>query len=341
MLKLSLYLTLSLIVLQGLAQKPPLTPCGNEHKKAEPRACLNCYDQVMYDEEINTYVLAKDGFTLFTGKCQSWNRAGYLLEELTCKNGKRDGIDTSYYSSGCVQSVQSYIIGIKNGKQQVFYDTTGQLRKEENYLNGKLHGSLQEYNRSGDTIMFMNFKNDLREGKQREYYPNGKPLRVLTYTDGLLDGPHLTFSEEGKPEISLNYQEGKKDGKCIFYHGNSKEARIENWSMDTKNGDFITLNEAGQILSKGTFKKDIPIGEHLVNDEKGKLIHQTLFDKKGVKQYEMEIDEYGDKKVLFDIKNANKPQGIQEDDNPEDIQPKDENKNKRKKRRERRKKDKT
>ena len=63
MLKLSLYLTLSLMVLQGLAQKSPLTPCGNEHKKAEPRACLNCYDQVMYDEEINTYVLAKDGFT--------------------------------------------------------------------------------------------------------------------------------------------------------------------------------------------------------------------------------------------------------------------------------------
>jgi len=66
------------------------SPCGNIRKKSEPRRCLNCYDQVSYDEEINTYVLTKDGFTPFNGTCQTWNRSGYVLEELTCTNGKRD-----------------------------------------------------------------------------------------------------------------------------------------------------------------------------------------------------------------------------------------------------------
>jgi hypothetical protein len=95
------------------------------------------------------------------------------------------------------------------------------------------------------------------------------------------------------------------------------------------------------VLTKGSFKKDIAVGEHIENNEKGKLIHQTIYDKKGVKQYEMKIDEYGDKKVLFDINNAKTETGIQnEDDNPENIGKKEEKKREKKRKKERRKKEK-
>ena len=52
------------------------SPCGNLRKKAQPRICLNCLDQIQYDNETNTYVLAKDGYTPFDGTCQSYNRSG-------------------------------------------------------------------------------------------------------------------------------------------------------------------------------------------------------------------------------------------------------------------------
>mgnify|MGYP000524686323 FL=1 len=315
------------------------SPCGNIRKKSEPRRCLNCYDQVSYDEEINTYVLTKDGFTPFNGTCQTWNRSGYVLEELTCTNGKRDGIDTSFYGSGCVQSTQGYILGIKNGKHQVFFDSTGQLRKEENYLNGKLNGLVQEYNRSGDTLLYMNYAQDIPHGVQRTYYPDGKRFKVISYKNGLLDGSHLTYTAEGKLELKLSYKEGKKDGVFIFYHDNEKEAGKETWSLDLKNGEFITFNEEGKILKQGTYKKNIAIGEHNVFDSKGKLIHQTTYDKKGVKTYEMEVDEYGDQKVLYAASGPAKPAGIEEDDDPKNIEPVNEKKNKRKKRKERRKKE--
>ena len=232
------------------------SPCGNIRKKSEPRRCLNCYDQVSYDEEINTYVLTKDGFTPFNGTCQTWNRSGYVLEELTCTNGKRDGIDTSFYGSGCVQSTQGYILGIKNGKHQVFFDSTGQLRKEENYLNGKLHGLVQEYNRSGDTLLYMNYALDIPHGIQRTYYPDGKRFKVISYKNGLLDGSHLTYTAEGKLELKLSYKEGKKDGVFIFYHDNEKEAGKETWSLDLKNGEFITFNEEGKIAHIGYNKSN-------------------------------------------------------------------------------------
>ena len=334
------HLTLFLIVLFSAANSQVKSPCGNVKKKAEPKKYLNLYDQVSFDEEINTYVLTKDWYTPFNGTGQTWNRGGFVLEEITCVNGKRDGSDTSYYSSGCIKAIQRHIIGIKNGAQQFFYDSTGQLTKEETYLNGKLNGISKEFNRNGDTILFMNFRNDIREGIQREYFPDGKRSRILSYKNGVLDGTHITFNAEGKVEVSLSYKEGKKNGKQTYFYSNGKEAGIEMWTMDQKDGDFITYNETGLILAKSTFKKDIAVGEHLVNDEKGKTIHQTIYDKKGAKQYEMEIDEYGDKKVLFDINKTEKTSGITEDDDPNDISPKTEKKNKRKKQKERRKKDK-
>lgn len=333
-------LILFLIVFKGAISQEK-SPCGNVRKKAEPKRYLNLYDQVAFDEEINTYVLTKDWYTPFNGTGQTWNRGGYVLDEIHCVNGKRDGSDTSYYSSGCIKSIQRNIIGIKNGAQQNFFDSTGKIYKEETFLNGKLNGITKEFNRNGDTLVYMNFKNDIRDGIQREYFPNGKPYRIVEYKNGLLDGIHLTFSESGIVEVSLNHKEGMKHGKQIFFDNSGKEAGIEMWMMGQKDGDFIKYHENGNILTKSTFKKNIPVGEHLVNDEKGKTIHQTVYDKKGIKQYEMEIDEYGDKKVLYDINKTEKSTEIAADDDPKNITQGDINKNKRKKRKERRKKEKS
>ena len=338
---LTLLIAFTILILQvHHAQK---SPCGNLHKKAQPRVYLNCLDQIMYDEEINTYVLAKDGDTPFNGTCQSYNRSGFVLEELSFKNGKRDGVDTSYFSSGCVQSTQGYIIGIKNGAHKVFYDTTGQLRKEENYQDGKYHGRVCEFNYYGDTLLYMNYNQGIPDGEQREYYQDGKIASVSNYKKGLINGIHFKYSMNGKLESKLSYKDGKHNGKWTYYSESGKEIGIQNWLMGQKNGEFSKTSEQGVVLSKGEFKKDVPVGEHIENDEKGKLIHQTIYDKKGVKQYEMMMDEYGEKKVLFDInkteiKDAN---GIQSnDDNPENITKKDEKVQKRKRKKERKTKEK-
>jgi len=330
---------ISLLVISPIAQEK--SPCGNVRKKAEPRAYLNCSDKILYDKEINTYVLEKDGFTPFNGTCQTYNRNGYVLEELTCIDGKRNGIDNSYFGSGCLQSTQSYILGIQNGPQKVFYDSTGQLRAEENYLNGKLHGRVCNFSRYGDTLRYLNYHEAVPDGEQREYYPNGKLAKVSHYVKGLIDGMHITYSTEGKVESLLSYKKGKNNGKWVYFADNGKEIGIQNWLMGQKNGEFKSLSDNGIILVQGSFDKGIAIGEHLVNNEKGKLIHQTIYDKKGVRQYEMEIDEFGDKKVLFDINKTKTETALEnEDDNPEDISKKEEKKRKKKRKKERRKQEK-
>lgn len=332
------FFTIFLIAVCSQVTAQEKSPCGNIRKKAEPREFLNCTDKILYDETTNTYVLEKDSYTLFEGTCQTYNRSGYVLEEITCKNGKRDGIDNSYFSSGCIQSTQCYMVGIKNGPQKVFYDSTNQLRKEENFQNGKWHGRVCEFSRKGDTLLYMNYSAGIPDGIQREYYPNGKIAKITNYKTGIIDGAHLNFAENGKLESSLSYKEGKNHGKWIYYSVDGKEIGIQNWLLGQKNGEFSSSNEKGVVLSKGTFKKDIPIGEHIENNEKGKLIYQVIYDKKGIKQYEMRMDEYGEKQVLFDINkktDANKTGIENSDDNPENITKKVEKKQKRRRKKER------
>ena len=332
-----LVLTLA-FYMDSMGQK---TPCGTEHIKAQPKVFLNCRDKILFDEELNQYYLAKDGRTLFDGTCQTYNQGGFVIEELTCKNGKRDGQDHSYYGSGCVRSIQTYSFGVKNGPQQVFFDSTGQIQREENYLNGKLNGRVIQLTRYGDTVCFLNYAMDLPDGIQREYYPDGTVKKQTQYDKGLITGLHINYNEKGKVISTLNYKLGKNDGKWTYFSDEGKILGIQNWLLNQKNGDFITYDDKGTTLSKGTFKKDIPVGEHLINNEKGKTIHQTIYDKKGVKQYEMEVDEYGDIKVLFDIKKNQQETKIEADDNPENIQNAPNKKNQKKRKKERRKKEKS
>ena len=90
------HITLLLIVLFSTANSQVKSPCGNVKKKADPKKYLNLYDQVSFDQEINTYVLTKDWYTPFNGTGQTWNRGAFVLTEIKYINGKREGSDISY-----------------------------------------------------------------------------------------------------------------------------------------------------------------------------------------------------------------------------------------------------
>lgn len=316
------YLLIGFSVWSILIQSQSLSPCGNKKKIGEPKKYVNCYDKVGYDEEQNIYVLAKDRVTPFDGTCQSCYRNGLVMEQITARQGKRDGTDTSYYSSGCIQSIQTFVVGIQHDKVSIYFDSTGKIMKEVGFYMGKKNGTTIEYSRTGDTLVYINYLNENLNGEQREYDAEGNFYKSVFYVNGLLDGPHKTYDNQGKLEMFLNYKEGKKHGKWTYYHPNGKEAKIEYWDQGLKNGVFSMMDDKGTILFKGEFKKNIPVGEHIENNEKGKLIHQILFDKKGIKQYEMVVDEYGEKKILYDKSKENPAKTTslgEEDDNPEDI----------------------
>lgn len=294
------YMLLFTIMICRLIYGQELSPCGNVIKSCDFRNQKNCYNLLSYDDQRNLYLLKKDFATPYNGTCTTCHKNGNLEESLTIINGYRDGIDTSYYSNGCRQSIQSFKMGKLNGKSIVYYES-GKKEREINHVNNLLQGTyiLFEDNERNDTIELHTYKNNLMDGVQKYYYQESKLGKMVFYKAGLQDGPHITYTDSGKVEMHLSYKQGKKDGKWTYYYESGKEAHIENWSNGLKNGEFKTVDEKGMLLQQAFYQNNQPIGKHVEYYPDGKLKYQATYTNKSEKLEEFSIDQFGVKTELF------------------------------------------
>lgn len=289
-----------LMLFGHLAVGQELSPCGNVIKTCDFRNVKNCYNLLSYDDQRNLYLLKKDFATPYNGTCSTCHQNGYLEESLTIVKGYRDGIDTSYFSNGCRQSIQAYAMGKLNGKSTVFYES-GRKEREINHVNNLLQGTyiLFDDNERNDTIELHTYKNNLMDGVQKYYYQGSKLGKMVYYKAGLQDGPHITYTDSGKVEMRLSYKQGKKDGKWTYYYESGKEAHIENWSNGLKNGEFKTVDEKGMLLQQAFYQNNLPIGKHVEYYPDGKLKYQASYTNKSEKLEEFSIDQFGVKTELY------------------------------------------
>ena len=276
------------------------SPCGTSIRKCDYRNLKNCYNLLSFDDQRNMYVMKRDFSTPYNGTCVTCHQNGNLEESLNIVNGYRDGIDTSYFSNGCRQSIQAYSMGKLNGKSTVYFES-GRKEREINHVNNLLQGTyiLFDDNETNDTIELHTYKNNLMDGVQKFYYLDSKLGKMVYYKAGLQDGPHITYTDSGKVEMRLNYKQGKKDGKWTYYYESGKEAHVENWSNGLKNGEFKTVDEKGMILQQSFFKNNLPDGKHVEYYPDGKLKYQATFSSKGEKLEEFSIDQFGVKTELY------------------------------------------
>ena len=84
---------------------------------------VDCNQRLEYDEGSNIVYLKNDdmvnaagGNKPFTGLCETCHMNGAIERRVNFVNGKEDGIDTTYYKTGCPQVVRSHIQGVESGQ---------------------------------------------------------------------------------------------------------------------------------------------------------------------------------------------------------------------------------
>jgi len=236
-------------------------PCKATRTACPAKNVNNCQDKVAFDEQRNIYLLRKDFATPYSGTCTSCYSNFLVEEKLYFENGKREGRDTSYYRTGCIQAIQEYHLGLQNGSTIIYYDSTQWKQFEIWYKNGALDGPSIQFvrNEQQDTLTLKNYANGKLNGQQRTYYNNGKLRKVSHYNNGLLDGQMYTLTEKGTKESLLNYKNGKKNGVWTYYFDSGKTARIENWKDGKKNGHCV-LKLANDDIIEGPWKYDVRNG---------------------------------------------------------------------------------
>jgi antitoxin component YwqK of YwqJK toxin-antitoxin module len=223
---------------------------------------VDCNEKLTYDENANTILSANDG-SAFSGTCETCFSNGLLERRITFIDGKEDGMDTTFYSSGCRMVIRDHLRGEENGQWLYYYDSTASLAWEMNYVVGDKHGKAIFFGPKGDTTLWENYKNGKLHGTKRTYYSGSKIKTEIQYMEGLMNGPFKKFSIDSVLLDDLNFKDGEKDGICTYYYNDGTLLKTENWSKGVENGEFKTFFIQGYVLKYEFYKKGLKEGEFL------------------------------------------------------------------------------
>lgn len=103
------------------------------------------------------------------------------------KNGKKNGLEKTWFSSGNPKESGYYINGVKNGLHTVFYDN-GKLKFTCTYKTGEFDGSFCQW------------------------YENGSPYQQKNYFEGSESGSQKTWNRDGSLYSNYVVKDGRKYG---------------------------------------------------------------------------------------------------------------------------------
>ena len=273
-------------------------PCYKKKKICNFQFLTNCYEKVAFDSITQRYYSRQNFGVPFDGSCATCHRNGVLEQEMTFVEGRRNGIDTSYYPSGCPYSSQSFLLGNPHGKSTTYFDSSFRVKTEIEHYMGRVNGSYIEYDTEGDTIKFQDFADNLPNGVKKEYYAESKIKKISHYQNGLLHGCQIKFAENGNKELFISYYEGKKNGDWFYYFDNQKTARSEQGNKGIKEGAFKTFSNMDKLISEQYYKKGKPVGIHKEYYQDGREKRVRMFSKKSLLEEEYAFDNFGVKQVI-------------------------------------------
>ncbi|MEN8248068.1 MAG: hypothetical protein ABFS32_03995 [Bacteroidota bacterium] len=102
------------------------------------------------------------------------------------------------------------------------YFSNGKIAVEQEYLDGKLHGTATYYDLNGKRNSVIDYKYGDNHGKWIEYYPNGNVYVERHYIDDQENGNRKEYYENGKPRRTTPYVHDDKHGTEIIYYPSGK-----------------------------------------------------------------------------------------------------------------------
>lgn len=194
----------------------------------------------------------------FSGICETCHMNGILERRVTFVDGYANGVDTTYYKSGCIMVIRNHIQGVESGRWTYFNDSTQIPAWEKTYQMGQLEGPQLTYNTKGDTLKLEHYTEGVLNGAKITYDSKGVRNKKANYVKGVLEGPFLLYNRKGQIIEELNYKAGKKHGIQYYYYDDGTLLRTENWDMDARNGEFKTVFYDQSLQSIENYKKVTP-----------------------------------------------------------------------------------
>ena len=139
------------------------------------------------------------------------------------KNGKKDGLWTSWYENGQKESEETFKDGKRDGLGTWWYEN-GQKKDEFTWKDGKVDGTWKWYWSNGTKMKEGNWKDSKLDGLCIEWYENGRKKIKGINKDGRRDGLWTWWYENGQKKEEVTFKDGEMiSGKKWNKDGSVKE----------------------------------------------------------------------------------------------------------------------
>ena len=144
------------------------------------------------------------------------------------------------------------------------YYSTGKIRGEGTFFNGKLKGIRKMYYSNGNLSLERNYDNGISHGVEKEFYKNG----VLEQQGEFNNGKEVGIWEMYHPNKQLKQRaefnsNGKMEGEVISYYSTGKIKGVSQY----KNGEYVKdkvnnkifnyYNQSQELYNQGNYKSSI------------------------------------------------------------------------------------
>ncbi len=147
-----------------------------------------------------------------------WWDGAHLRAYTNWKDDVPDGPWTQWFFDGSPSEHGRFENGRRVG-EWVYRNPVGELQRVENYLDGRLHGRLAEYDEQGLLVREGQYQNGLAEGPQVEFHPGGAVKKSeIHYAGGRPNGSALAWRPDGTRESEGEMRDGLREGRWTYWN---------------------------------------------------------------------------------------------------------------------------
>ena len=185
---------------------------------------------------------------------RQYYHSGQLKSQVFFRNDHRYGRWTWYYENGQLRLEENFVDGLLEGPNLRFYEN-GQLRSEQFYQNDRYHGAAEYYYESGQLERKGNYMNGKANGTWISYFEDGVISSKMYYRNGLEEGEQRQYHPNGQLAMINHYSDGFLTGETKSYYPDGKLRRIGSYENGAKEGRWTYFDESGDILKFEQFVK--------------------------------------------------------------------------------------
>ena len=174
-----------------------------------------------------------------------YSDTGYVKKSIYYRNGKKNGLTTTYNAGGFKRVEKSYKNDLLKSTKE--YYPNQKLKLETPFTNNLVNGVEKKYYESGKLEWEYNYLDGELNGLCKIYYESGKLEGEYNYVDGSLNGLYITYYESGKLEREDNYVDGERNGPSKDYYESGKLEREKNYVDGELNGPSKSYYESGKL----------------------------------------------------------------------------------------------